>query len=234
MKKLFTAFMFIMASCTLVLAQKDNRIPRSLNGEFSKIEVSTGIQLYLTAASEASVSVSVGDDKWADDLKTEIQNGTLKIYFHQKSKWRNVRNKKLKAYVNYKTLDALHCSSGAQAQLLNPLQARQFTLTLSSGSSVSGTINAGELKTTASSGAVADIDGSAQQFFTNASSGSRINAHNLAGQVCYAHVSSGALVKLHVKKQLNAEAHSGGAIKYTGNKIEITKELHSGGSVKEI
>ena len=52
---------------------------RPINGSFNSIEVSTGIDLFLTQSESPSISVQA-DENIQELIITEIENETLKIY----------------------------------------------------------------------------------------------------------------------------------------------------------
>ncbi len=52
---------------------------------FSAIKVSGGIDVYLSQSNEDAVAVSASDEKYRDDIKTEVKNGVLNIYFDNNS-----------------------------------------------------------------------------------------------------------------------------------------------------
>lgn len=235
MKFLLTKLMICLALYTGAQTADPNAHSRVLSGSFSKISVSTGVQLYLTQGNENSVSVSVSDASLEENFKTEVVNGTLKIYYDvPRNKKFSLKNKQLKAYVTYKNLEAITTSAGSRTILTNTLTAGNLALSFSSGSSFKGNIKAGNLTTDASSGAEAIVSGSADKLNVTASSGSEFKGADLKVTYCNASAHSGGSIKIEVDKELTASAHSGGSIKYSGNALITKTDLHSGGSVRKI
>src|SRR5258705_13015589 len=105
MKKFFFLLSFAITALTLT-AQKvindPNAEKRNVSG-YHAISVSGGIDLYLSQGSE-SVAVSASETKYRDRIKTEVENGVLKIWYETNSNinidWGN--NRKMKAYVSFK------------------------------------------------------------------------------------------------------------------------------------
>ena len=64
----------------------DDTQTRNVSG-FNAIDVSTGIDLYLTMGSSEEVKI-VADEEIIDDIKTEVRNGTLHIYM-KRNNWFN-------------------------------------------------------------------------------------------------------------------------------------------------
>ncbi|HET7896757.1 MAG TPA: DUF2807 domain-containing protein, partial [Flavisolibacter sp.] len=86
MKKLFFLSVLLAAS-VLLWAQKvindPNAEPRNV-GSFSGVSVSGGIDIYVSYGNEAVV-VSASKTEFRDRIKTEVENGILKIWYD--SKW---------------------------------------------------------------------------------------------------------------------------------------------------
>ena len=74
---LFAAFTIPAMSQTVI--NDKNAEVRNV-GSFSGIKVSGGIDVYLSQSNEYALAVSASEDKFRDDIKTEINNGVLTIY----------------------------------------------------------------------------------------------------------------------------------------------------------
>ncbi len=212
-----------------------NAVTRSITGSFTGISVSSGIQLIITQGSEESVAVSASEQKHLDRLITEVVNGTLKIYYDNKSvNWKSSGKANLKAYVSFKTLEKLNVSSGADATVNGSIKTDKLNLLVTSGAVFTGAINAKELITEVNSGAVIKLTGSADKFTIAASSGADFKGYDFAVDFCDAHVSSGGAVHITINKELNAKASSGGDIHYKGTGLIRDIKTSSGGAVKKV
>lgn len=237
MKKLFfvlSVFACLNAAAQTKADQDANATVRPINGNFTEVNVATGVDLYLTQGNEVSLSVSVSDPIFADKFKTEVVNGVLKIYYDNKGvTWKNDKKRKLKAYLSLKTLEKLTVSSGAYVVTNNPLEVNNFKMRLSSGSKFSGTIKTLSLDVAQDSGSLVDISGSADNLKVDVSSGAAFKGYNFISENCVAKASSGADIKISINKELDASASSGAGIKYKGNGEVKNLKVSSGGSVKK-
>ena len=126
-----TIFLLISVFATIGLsAQKTvhdaNAVTRSAKN-FHAIEISDGIDLYLSQSNEEAVAVSGSSDEYRDKIKVEVINGVLKVYYDRKNGWSmNWGNRKLKAYVSAKSLDHLSASGGADVFIDNELAYLSF------------------------------------------------------------------------------------------------------------
>ncbi|MDB5223856.1 MAG: hypothetical protein JWN83_2523 [Chitinophagaceae bacterium] len=207
-----------------------NAEPRSVKG-FHAIKVSDGIDLYLSYGDEAA-AVSASEIKFRDRIKTEVENGVLKIWYDRDMSnqivFTNKRN--LRAYVSYKNLDMLTASAGCDVLVDGTIKGNSLTMKISSGSDFKGNVDVNELTVDQSSGSDIKIGGKANTVTIEASSGSDFNGYDLVAEVCTAKCSSGSDITITVNKELNANATSGSDINYKGNPA-VTKSKSSGGSI---
>jgi len=211
-----------------------NAQQRTLSGSFSAIDVSNGIDLYLTQGNEESVAVSASDQKYMDRFKTVVENGVLKIYFDNKGINFAINDKrKLKAYVSFKTLEKLHASGGADVKMQGSLDAADMDIKFTSGSSFNGKVKAKALTVEQNSGSSINISGSAEKIKVDVSSGAIFKSYDLTVDYCDAKASSGGSVRVTINKELSAKANSGGGVKYKGDAVIKEINVNSGGSVKK-
>ena len=237
MKKLFLslATLFSVAAFaqdTKVISDA-NATRRTLNGSFTAISVSSGIDLYITQGTEESVAVSASDEKYMARFKTEVVNGTLKIYYDNNGvTWTAHENRKLKAYVSFKTLEKLNGSAGADVTVKGNMTVGNLDMKFTSGSEFNGELNAKEVTVEQNSGSEINISGKAEKLAIDVSSGSAFKGYGLTVDFCDAKASSGADVNITINKELSAKANSGGGIRYKGAGLIRDISINSGGMVK--
>ena len=203
---------------------------RNVSG-FNAIDVSTGIDLYITMGNTEEVKI-VADEDIINDIKTEVKNGTLHIYMKRNNWFNWGGNKSRKAYVTVKELVELRASSGSDVQSENTLQGESLEISASSGSDVKLDVHYKNLSLDTSSGSDAELSGKTKYLRLSASSGSDIDASDLEAVNCKASASSGSDISLTVTEELEADASSGADITYHGNpKIRDINES-SGGDVR--
>lgn len=221
-----------------VTAQKTvhdaNAVGRSAKG-FHAIEISDGIDLYLTQGNEEAVAVSASSNDYRDKIKVEVVNGVLKIYYDRdRGNWGfNWGNRKLKAYVSAKSLDKLSASGGTDVYLENELNAARLTIYLSGGSDFKGKVNAQDLFLTASGGSDAQLSGIADKLKITCSGGSDINGYAMATNLCTVECSGGSDVKITVNKEISGNASGGSDIYYKGN-ASCSASKSGGSGIKKV
>ncbi|MCW3089288.1 MAG: hypothetical protein JWP81_357 [Ferruginibacter sp.] len=238
MKSLFV-LCFVIAGLSSY-AQNDaiinepNAQKRSLSASFSGITVTDGIDLYLTQGKEESIAISASDPKYLERYKTEVENGTLKIYYDNKGiNWTGNEKRKLKAYVSFKTLQKLSGSGGARVIMKSIITGDKMEYTFTSGAKFTGEVNIDQLDVAQNSGSLVEINGKAGTLKVEATSGAMFKGYELATDYCDAKATSGGSVRVNVNKELSVKANSGGGIHYKGNGVVKDMNVNSGGIVKK-
>lgn len=156
-------------------------------GDFSKIRVSQGIQLYFTPSSTKSVKVETDDNEKLAYIKTEIEGNTLRVYIdntnaknseegkkNRKRKWVNNNNginfKVLKVWVSGPNVDGFKASSSGSLIVEKPVKAATVSIEASSSGSVSGEFSAKDIDVDVSSSGDIDIKIEAERTKIQASS----------------------------------------------------------------
>ncbi len=237
MKKIFLSFIALLSLQLFaqeVVLNDANAEKRTLAASFSAITVSDGIELFLTQGGSESVAVSASDAKYIERLKTEVVDGTLKIYYDNKAMvWNSNEKRKLRAYVSFKNLEQLKGSSGSDVKMKSVLAVDNLKMHFSSGAQFTGELDVKELEVSQNSGSEVITTGKVDNLKTDLSSGAIFKGYDLSVNFCDAKASSGGEVRITVNKELAAKASSGGSIRYKGDGVVKDINVSSGGSVKK-
>ncbi|HYF31322.1 MAG TPA: head GIN domain-containing protein [Chitinophagaceae bacterium] len=234
-------FLLLLTALLAVSATAQDKVVNDPNAErrdvpsFHAIDVSGGIDLYLTQSGTEAVAVSASKEEYRDKIRTEVKNGVLKIYYEYNSNfnfsWNN--NRKLKAYVSVKNIDGLEASGGSDIEVTGTLSAPKLVLDLSGGSDFKGNVNIGDLSVDASGGSDVHISGKATNLVLEASGGSDVDGYDLSADNCTADCSGGSDITITVNKELSADASGGSDIHYRGSGTVRKVNSGGGGSVKK-
>lgn len=196
--------------------------------EFDEIEVSRGMNVYITYGSPAKVVV-VADNNLHDVIVTDVDGDVLKVYADA-----NIREaKEKKVMVTIDDLTVVETSSGANVFTQGPFTAKHTELKASSGSNITMEFNAEILEATCSSGSNIILSGTSRESELEASSGANLKAEGLKSEKCRMRASSGSNVYATVLNQLDAKASSGGTVVYYGNPASTNVETSSGGNIHQ-
>lgn len=131
--------------------------------DFSKLKASQSIQVHYTVSNTVSLKVETDDHEKLKFIKTDVENGTLKVFIdtssdtNQRSKRKNrnynngVHFKTLKAYVSGPALQSFKASSSADIKVENLNTSENIDLAVSSSASISGKFSGGNITIDASS-----------------------------------------------------------------------------------
>ena len=236
MKKIF---LVVLTCCSVSLFAQTRTVINDKNVEgrnvkgFHAIKVSGGIDLFLSYGDEAA-AVSASEIKYRDKIKTEVENGVLKIWYDRDNinQLLFTNNRNLRAYVSYKDLNALTASAGSDIRVDGSIKGNSLVMKISSGSDFKGNVEVNDLDIDQSSGSDIQIGGKANKVSIEASSGSDFNGYNLIAEVVTARCSSGSDITITVNKELKAKASSGSDIHYKGSASQVDITKSSGGSVR--
>lgn len=208
---------------------------RNVNvSNFSAVQVSTGIQLYLNAGNTESAKI-VADDGVIGEVEVTSADNKLTVKFRENhsltNKW---KNKNAKVYVSYKSLNDVAASSGSAVISENTLKSDHLNLKASSGADIKLTVACKDLQIQASSGAGITLKGTAANSEIKSSSGSDVRAAELSTDYANIKASSGGSVKLRVNKGLETASSSGGSIRYSGNASLKDSSSSRTGDVKKV
>lgn len=123
-------------------------------GSFSKIKVSSGINLIYTQSSSQEVKVETDDAVKMQYIKTEIEGSTLRVYLDTKNALKSEKKRKRKNYSSYNgvdfdvlnvyvsntLVDDFKVSSSASLIVKNSLSSKNLFIDCSSSGSFSGTV----------------------------------------------------------------------------------------------
>jgi hypothetical protein len=222
-------------------------------GEFSGINVSTGVNVVYKQESPTNIKVIADADK-LQYVITKVENGILKVYIDNKGV-KNLRFKNLSVNVSSPRMSEIKTSSGANFSTVNAVNENNLTIDASSGSTIKGKFNVSntanveatsgsnikadvnsknfELK--ASSGSDTSFEGQVTAAIFDISSGAVCKAENLRSDSVVAESTSGGSLSVNVTAKLKVKASSGGTVKYKGNpEIDSNISKMSGGSLKPI
>jgi Putative auto-transporter adhesin, head GIN domain len=233
MKKILVAFAVLFAFNSNAQETKNvvndpNAEARSV-GNFTGVQVSGGIVLYLSQGKTDAVAVSTEDKKDMERIITEVKNGVLKIYI-EKGSWNgwNWKNKNIKAYVTVKTLESLSSSGACVVKIIDAMNCSSLKLDVSGASVLSGEINASTIRFDLSGASSVTLKGKTTNANVDVSGASVLRGFDLMIDVCRVEASGASSVSISVSKELRAEASGASSLRYKGE--PSIKEVSSSGA----
>lgn len=202
---------------------------------FSKVSVSSGIDLYLSQGNTESAKI-VGDKELVDKLVLEKDGNRLNIKYRQNNNWSGMfKNRQgTKVYLTFKTLDELSASGGSDVYAANTVKIDRMNLATSGGSDVELNIVCKDITISASGGSDLDLKGSATNMDLNISGGSDVDAEHFSVDYAKVHASGGSDAEILVNKALEADASGGSDVRFRGDAAYKKTSSSRSGSVKRV
>jgi len=199
---------------------------REVFKSFTKIKASEGLEIFLTQDSKNSIDVQA-DENIHQYIITEVIDGTLELHTSEQLDKANAK----KVFVNFKTINEIISSSGANVKTSNIIETKELIIKASSGSMQQISIVSGNIGCTSSSGANIRLKGETEKINATASSGSFIDALKLISEKCKTKTSSGANINVFCSSEINSSASSGSNTMYGGNPKKVNQSKSSGAKI---
>lgn len=216
-------------------------------GEFKEIEVSRGMNVYITQGEITKVVVKA-DENLLEIIETRTEGDKLIVTAKQ-----NIRRaESKKVFVTTPKITKIKSSSGSNVYSETKIVSKDLELSTSSGSNMTLEIESENVDASASSGSNIKlqaksenldasasagsnirIEGRTDNFSAKVSSGANIKAKELTSENCDLTASSGGNIWITVNDELVAKASSGGNVFYAGSPKSTNIENSSGGNVKK-
>jgi len=236
MKSIKLPFQFVLLSMIMFILQGYSCIvdfnhgpkekeKRNVSG-FEAIDVSHGIDVYLTMGSSEYVEVETSEDL-LEHLVTEVKGKTLKIYFDRSFNWSNEAT----VWIQARDINKITTSGGADLIGENVVETRELEMNASGGSDIKLEVNAGNIEVEVSGGADVKLSGFTEMLVVNTSGGSDFNSYDLTARRAELEASGGSDIKVTVEEKLDARASGGADIYYKGDPENVNSNSSSGGDI---
>jgi len=184
---------------------------------FTGIKVSGGIDVYLSQGENYSLAVSAADKENIDNIKTEIENDVLVITYNDRNSRRNSSNKKLRAYISFKTLESIEGSGACNFYINNSLNVNSILVKLSGACDITGPVKLTNLSIELTGASTVKLNGNTQNLKLDASGASDIKSYDLATEHCIAKLSGASDVRITVNNSITASASGASTLFYHGD-----------------
>lgn len=211
-----------------------NAETRNVSG-FHAIVVSDGIDLHLTQGTTEAVAISAANIKFRSNIKTEVVDGVLKIFYYDGDTHVHfsVTRRKLLAYVTVKNVNSIEIHGGSGLFVNGLLEVSKLNVQASGSSEVEGQFKAADLGITLNGGSEANVSGSAASLSVTATGGSGYNGYQLITDNCRADASGGSGIYVTANKEINGKASGGSDIYYKGAALLNGSETSGGSGIRK-
>jgi hypothetical protein len=225
--------LFLLAPCCISCIGNLNMGPVEKEtrkiGAFNEIEVSHGINLYLTTGKSNHLEVETAKSILSR-LITEVKGDKLKIYFSGSFIMPTTAN----VYLEATSVSNITTSGGSDVIGENTLHTEDLKLTASGGSDIRLEVDTQYLEVNVSGGADIVLSGRAKYMEVKTSGGSDFKGFELIVQKAKLHASGGSDIRVYVEDDLEARASGGADIRYKGNPRTIDTKNSAGGDISRV
>ncbi|MBC7935151.1 MAG: DUF2807 domain-containing protein [Rhizobacter sp.] len=220
--------------CSLMSVAQDQLIVdpnaqlRTLTGSFNKIKVSHAIKVIITQSDTESIAVSANDEKYMDDIVTELQGSTLVIKSKGNS-WTGRSNRQLKVYISFNKLEEVEVSGASDVITVGAIKQPSLKIDVSGASVFKAEVEVKTVSLDMSGASKLVLMGMADVLKADCSGASDLEAFGLTVEVANLDVSGASDIEINVSKDIKAEASGASSIRYKGT-ASVTNVKTSGAS----
>jgi hypothetical protein len=230
------AFFLILVACVLhvsVLAQtKQTRRP----GNFDGVSASGAVNVFLRQGNETSVVVEATEEA-QKYLKTEVDNGVLRIYRDKDFSWRDLvgdsKDGKVNVYITCPRLRSVAVSGASNVRGESAFTADNFKLQSSGASDITMSVRAKSLDVSCSGASDIKLSGQADRQKVSVSGGSEYQAYTLQSRTANIQASGASEAYVSVDGEVMANASGASDIRYKGNARLASSSSSGASSVRQ-
>ncbi|OKS89620.1 head GIN domain-containing protein [Mucilaginibacter polytrichastri] len=206
---------------------------RHLTG-FKAVDVAGSFDVYITQGNTESVKVEAPSDVM-DRIKTEVQDGVLKIYNKRNADWNfnwfGGNHKKMIVYVTAKDLNAVTVSGSGDVSFKDGITTSSLKLRVSGSGDMSGKVQVKDLQTSVSGSGDVRLIGSATSSDVRVSGSGDYRGGDLTTLSTAVHVSGSGDASVNASTKIDASVSGSGDIRYSGGAKSVSKSKSGSGDI---
>lgn len=206
------ALMIMVMVVSVSWAQE--REKRDVSG-FHELSISSAFVVEITVGNKESLEIEA-DDRFMDDIITEVRGGKLVIRMKDSRESRRMR-KSPRAYLTVKSLDKIYASGAVKVQVRDELKADRMEIELSGASVMDIKLDVNELYFQASGACVVNIEGRADEQTVKTTGATTYRAFDLESEIADIRVTGAGSARVSVSEKLDVRASGASSIRYKGS-----------------
>ncbi|WP_133273307.1 head GIN domain-containing protein [Hymenobacter radiodurans] len=231
----FKALFLLLVACTLQFCVQAQTKQTRRTGNFEAVSASGAVNVFLRQGSATSVVVEASEEiqKY---LKTEVQNGTLKIYRDRDFNWRDLvgssKENSVNIYITCPTLKAISVSGASAVKGQSAFTTNDFKIQASGASDIILSLTAKSLDVNCSGASDVRLSGQAERQKVNVSGGSEYQAYALQSRGAQITASGASEAQVNIDGELSSTASGASDIRYKGNARVVSSRASGASSVR--
>ncbi|MGY2132818.1 head GIN domain-containing protein [Hymenobacter sp. HD11105] len=232
LKALFLILVASMLHISVFAQTKQTRKP----GNFDGVSASGAVNVFLRQGNETSVVVEAREES-LKYLKTEVDNGVLKIYRDKDFSWRDLvgdnKDGKVNVYITCPRLKSVTVSGASNVRGESAFTTDNFKLQSSGASDITMSVRAKSLDVSCSGASDIKLSGQADHQKVSVSGGSEYQAYSLQSRSANIQASGASEAYVSVDGEVMASASGASDIRYKGNARVVSNSSSGASSVRQ-
>jgi hypothetical protein len=231
----FKTIYLLIVACMLQFCVQAQTKQTRRTGSFEAVSASGAVNVYLRQGNTTNVVVEASEEV-QKYLKTEVQNGTLKVYRDRDFNWRDLvgssKENKVNIYITCPTLRAISVSGASDVKGESTFAANNFKIQASGASAITLSIRAKDLDVSCSGASDVKLSGQADRQKVSISGGSEYQAYGLQSRDAQIVASGASEAQVNIDGELSSTASGASDIRYKGNARVVSNRASGASSVK--
>jgi len=224
MKKLISGIALLLG-VAMAFNLSAQTVSRNVSG-YTGISCGGPFNVFIKIDGTESVKLDVDADV-VNDIKTEVENGVLKVEF--KDHWKSHRNiERANIYITAKSLKYLANSGSGNATVDGVITGDNAKVALSGSGNIKTAVKSSALDLRLSGSGSIDIKGSTGMADLSIMGSGEVNGKDLKAETVEARISGSGSVNIEANKTVSARIAGSGSVLYSGN--ATTADTHYAGS----
>lgn len=225
MKKHIFSLLTLVFVAAAALTAAAQTVTRDVSG-YTGVECNGPFNITVKIDGTEGVKLDVDADI-VNDVKTEVENGVLKVGF--KNGWKNHRNvRHANIYISAKSLNYVGNGGSGSLVVDGTITGEHAKVALSGSGNMKTTVKSGTLDLALSGSGNIDIKGSTGMADIRISGSGGINGKQLKTDDMEAKISGSGDINVMANKTVSARISGSGSVSYSGN--ATTTDTHFSGS----
>jgi hypothetical protein len=218
----------IMMVMVVSLSWAQSREKRDVSG-FHELSVSSAFLIEIRVGNTESLEIEV-DDRYMDDVITEVRGGKLEIRMRD-TRGRRRMNESPRAYLTVKSLDRIDASGAVKIETRDELKSDRMDIELSGASVLDLQLDVNELYLEASGACVINVEGRATEQTVKTTGATTYRAFDLESEIADIRVTGAGSARVSVSDKLDVRASGASSVRYKGSP-SVNSDTSGASSVK--
>jgi len=220
----------MLSSCSTITGNGNVTTETRNVGEFSSIDVSGGLKVYISQASDHVVKVET-DDNIQEVILTEVKNNVLHI---KQEDMTSLRATKIKIYVSAPLFKNLEASGACNIISENKISSQEaINIGLSGSSDAKLELSTPRISLDLSGASSVTLKGETKDVLVDGSGSSDIHAFDLLAETVNLDLSGASNADIFASKQIELEASGASNVRYKGN-ASVSKDVSGAANVRKM